>query len=134
MAAGGAILGGMETRTTGIVALHVALFALGCSSAVSSGNASVGAQSASAPREIVRLHTRDGDVGLLAGYGGQRVALYDASGALERTTDIDTLRVADPALYQLITTATAHGETLDARLDRERRAPSPAGVQVVRRR
>jgi hypothetical protein len=130
----GAMIEGMEPRTTGIAALYVALFALGCSSTVASGGAAGGAQAASAPREIVRLHTRDGDVGLLVGHAGQRVALYGAGGALERTTDVDALRATDPALYELLTTATAHSDTLDATLDGPRRAPPAAGLPVAPQR
>ena len=105
------------------------LAGLGASACASSADTSVGAQTASPARELVRLRTRDGDVAVLAGSGGRVVALYDTTGALVRSADVDSLRSTDPALYELLTTSTASAAGyVDATLHESHEPPAPGAA------
>jgi hypothetical protein len=108
------------TRSTSPLWLTSALVLLsagvaGCSAA--SAESTPAAQASATRAEIMRLRTRDGDVAVLSGSGGRQVAIYDGAGALVRRSDIDALRLTDPSLFELLTTATAsRGSYLDATL------------------
>ena len=97
--------------------LLAAVAASACASTVTSGETGPAAQTALRASEIVRLHTREGDIAVLAGSGARRVTIYDASGTPLRSTDVASLRSSDPTLFELLTTSTAStGLYLDATL------------------
>jgi len=101
------------------------------SSGLTSGDTAGPVRAASRANELLRLRTRDGDVAVLAGTGGRRVTIYDASGAPIRSADVEALRATDPALYQILNEATASRGYLDAtmapRLETKSSSVLPAG-------
>jgi hypothetical protein len=125
---------GMSSLATVLSAgafLLAAVGAVACSSAVGAGEASARPALASRATELIRLRTRDGDVAVLVGSAGRRVALYDARGTLLRSADLESLRSSDPALFQLLTTATGHNTYLDATLHGAEGAAVPNGVSAA---
>ena len=111
------------------VFLLAAVGAVACSSAVTAGDVSAGPVAAARPSELIRLLMREGDVALLVGSAGRRVALYDAGGTLLRSADLESLRSTDSALFELLTTATGQNRYLDATLRVAPEVESPPGVK-----
>jgi hypothetical protein len=115
-----------------VVLVLAAVGAASCASTGSSGDVAFldSPKKAARADEIVRLHTRSGDVAVVAGGGAGVVRLYDPSGAFMQTATIDSLRATHPELFEVLTRATASAPFFDARLDVPARAETPVAPGV----
>lgn len=104
-----------------LVAVLLATPALGgCASLGSASDAPVAVSPAARPRELVRLRTRDADVAVLLGSGGERVRVYAKGGDVAvGEASIDELGARDPDVAEMLRRSVASRQVvLDATLTR----------------